>query len=185
MIFDGFDELDAIGPLEVFRMAENLGADLSAELITLLPQPTVTASHGLIVSPDASYRAHTYEAIVVAGGGWVARSDDGVWGEVQRGDWLPVLAAEAAAGTLMLSVCTGAMLLAAAGVIGQRRAATHHSAWDDLRATGAIVVPERIIDEGDLITSGGVTSGIDLALHLVDRVAGASLAKSISRQLEY
>jgi transcriptional regulator GlxA family with amidase domain len=85
---------------------------------------------------------------------------------VQRGDWLPLLAAAGGSSAITAGVCTGTMLLAHAGAIGNRRAGTHHSAWDDLAATGATVVKDRVVDDGDLITSGGVTSGVDLALWL-------------------
>jgi len=114
--------------------------------------------------------------IVVTGGGWVARADCGAWGEVQRGDWLPLLADAAKCAKVVAGVCTGTMLLAHAGIIGSRRAATHHTAWDDLQATGATLVKDRV-DDGDLVTSGGVASGIDLALWLVEREFGRDLAE--------
>ncbi|WP_281356669.1 DJ-1/PfpI family protein [Amycolatopsis anabasis] len=66
-----------------------------------------------------------------------------------------------------------------------RRANTHHSAVAELAELGAEVVPERVVDDGDLITSGGVTSGIDLALWLVERFAGAELAAAVTENLEY
>jgi transcriptional regulator GlxA family with amidase domain len=69
----------------------------------------------------------------------------------------------------MAGVCTGTMLLAHAGVVCDRRAGTHHTAWEDLAASGARQVKDRIVDDGDLITSGGVTGGIDLALWLIER----------------
>lgn len=82
-------------------------------------------------------------------------------------------------------MCTGTLILAGAGVVGSRRAATHHGAWTDLEATGATVVRERVADDGDLVTSGGVTSGIDLALWLVERLSGRELADRIGADLEY
>ncbi|MEI8081219.1 MAG: DJ-1/PfpI family protein [Actinomycetes bacterium] len=185
IIFDGFDELDAIGPLEVFRMAASLGADIQAELVTREPAVAVTASHGLVVVPDCVYSPGEFGALLVVGGSWLDRSAEGAWTQVERGDWLPLLKAEADAGTTMLSVCTGAMLLAHAGVIGARRATTHASAHPDLADTGADVVDERVVDEGSLITCGGVTSGLDLALHFVGRLAGDNVATQVRRRLEY
>jgi len=185
VIYDGFDELDAIGPLEVFRNAQRFGAKIKASLITRQPQDQVMGSHGLIVVADSVYALGSYDALLVSGGGWGDRAEAGVWGEVARGDWLPILAGEAAAGTQMYSVCTGAMLLAHAGVIGIRRAATHHTAWTDLAATGAALVKERVVDEGALVTAGGVTSGIDLALHIVAREAGPAIAERVAAVLEY
>lgn len=185
IVYDGFDELDAIGPLEVFRVAAMLGGDFTASLITRTKQERVTGSHGLTLEPDGVYEPGGQDALLVVGGGWAVRGDESAWAQVQSGEWLPLLKAEADAGTTMLSVCTGAMLLAHAGVIGNRRAATHHSAWGDLAATGAQVVPERVVDVGSLITCGGVTSGLDLALWFVEREGGQQLAKDIAHQLEY
>jgi transcriptional regulator GlxA family with amidase domain len=183
-IFDGFDELDAIGPYEVFKNAARAGGDFSVQLVTREPAVVITCSHGLRVVPDGVVTPGA-DLVLVPGGSWVARSDVGVWGEVQRGEWLPILARSAADGAIMASVCTGAMLLAHAGVIGTRRAGTHHSAWDDLAATGATVVKDRVVDDGDLLTAGGVTSGIDLALWIVERFASASLADEVAGQMEY
>ena len=76
-------------------------------------------------------------------------------------------------------------LLAHAGVVGARRAATHHRAWSDLEATGATVVRERVVDDGDLMTSGGVTSGIDLALWIVEREVSRDLANDVAHRMEY
>jgi transcriptional regulator GlxA family with amidase domain len=182
--YDGFDELDAIGPLEVFRNAERFGADLTTRLVTRTPVEQVTGSHGLRLVPDGVF-APGAEVVLVPGGSWVARADVGAWGEVQRGDWLPLLAEAAQQARVMAAVCTGTMLLAHAGVVGHRRAGTHHSALEDLAATGATVVAERVVDDGDLVTSGGVTSGIDLALWLVERFSSAEIADAVADVMEY
>jgi transcriptional regulator GlxA family with amidase domain len=77
------------------------------------------------------------------------------------------------------------MILASTGVLEGRRATTHHSAWPDLEAAGATLVRERVVDDGDRITAGGVTSGIDLGLWLVRRLVGGDAADAIARNLEY
>jgi transcriptional regulator GlxA family with amidase domain len=77
------------------------------------------------------------------------------------------------------------MLVAAAGLLEGRPAITHHSAIDDLRAAGAEVIHARVVDAGDVITAGGVTSGLDLALHLVERDHGSAAALAAERELEY
>jgi transcriptional regulator GlxA family with amidase domain len=104
---------------------------------------------------------------------------------VQRGDWLPLLSAASGSARILAGVCTGSLLLAHAGVIGSRRAATHHAAWNDLIATGATLVRERVVDDGDLVTSGGVTSGIDLALWLVEREFSPAISGRVGRDMEY
>lgn len=182
-VFDGLDEMDALGPLEVLRSAERSGADFRTRLVTRTPQPQVTASYGLRFLPDDVYSPGA-DLLIVPGGGWAARAEDGAWGEVQRGDWLPLLA-EAAERSVMAGVCSGTMLLAHAGVVRSRRANTHHTAWDDLEAAGAQLVTDRVVDDGSLLTAGGVSSGIDLALWVVERFAGRELADRTAARMEY
>ena len=181
--FDGVDEMDALGPLEVLRSAERAGAAMRTRLVTRTPQPHVTGSFGLRFLPDGTY-APGADLVVVPGGSWAARAEVGVWGEAQRGEWLPLLA-RAAEDAVMAGVCSGSMLLARAGVIGYRRANTHRTAWADLREAGATLVADRVVDDGDLITAGGVTSGIDLALWVVERYAGRELADQVAERMEY
>jgi transcriptional regulator GlxA family with amidase domain len=183
ILFDGHDELDVLGPFEVFKMAEAAGADLHVRRVTRTSLSTVTAAHGTRYEPDGTYRPGA-DVVVVPGGGWIDR-DRGVWQETQEGGWAPLLQEAAWEGAVMASVCTGAMLLAHAGIIGTRPATTHHLAWDDLAATGACVVKSRLVDDGNLVTSGGVTCGLDLALWLVERRFGCRLADGIAKGLEY
>lgn len=183
VVFDGLDELDALGPLEVLRSAQRIGADFECQLVTRHPQQHVTGSYGLDFVPDAVYTPGA-DLLIVPGGSWAARAETGAWGEVERGDWLPLLQ-KAAGDAVMVGVCSGAMLLAHAGVIGARRANTHHSAWEDLRRTGATLVTDRVVDDGDLLTAGGVSSGIDLALWIVERFAGRELADRVATRMEY
>jgi transcriptional regulator GlxA family with amidase domain len=185
VVYDGLDELDALGPLEVLRKAGAAGAEVLARLVTRRPQDLVLGANGLRFQPDAVYQPGEAEIMLVAGGGWAARADAGAWGEVRRGEWLPLLADAAGSTRIMAGVCTGTMLLAHAGVVGNRRANTHHSAWDDLAATGATLVKDRVVDDGDLVTGGGVTAGIDLALWLVEREFGRALADGIASAMEY
>ena len=181
--FDGLDEMDALGPLEVLRGAERAGADMRTRLVTRTPQSHVTGAFGLRFLPDDTY-APGADLVIVPGGSWAARAEVGVWGEARRGDWLPLLA-RAAEHAVLAGVCSGSMLLARAGVIGERRANTHHTAWQDLRDSGATLITDRVVDDGDLITAGGVTSGIDLALWVVERYAGRQLADEVAERMEY
>ncbi|MFC6753623.1 DJ-1/PfpI family protein, partial [Halorubrum tibetense] len=105
--------------------------------------------------------------------------------EAQRGVVPDALAAHHAAGTRIASVCTGSMLLATAGVTDGRRAVTHASAMDELRESGAEVVDARVVDDGDLLTAGGVTSGLDLALHVVEQEFGDAVAERVATVIEY
>ena len=109
--------------------------------------------------------------VIVPGGGYFHGS--GIRTELELRELPRLVAAAHARGAIVGSVCTGAMLLAATGITAGRRMTTHHLAIDDLRASGAEVVESRFVDDGDIVSAGGVTSGLDLALHLVERFAGA------------
>ncbi|MDG4865993.1 DJ-1/PfpI family protein, partial [Streptomyces sp. T-3] len=95
------------------------------------------------------------------------------------------LAAAARPGLAIGAVCTGAMLLAAGGVTQGRPCTTHHRARADLEEQGGVLKNARVVDDGDLITAGGVTSGLDLALWLVRRELGADTAIGLEQLLEY
>jgi transcriptional regulator GlxA family with amidase domain len=96
-------------------------------------------------------------------------------------DWLKT----ARSVPLKVSVCTGALLLGAAGFLRGRRATTHPSAYKELEPYCGVVVHERVVDEGDIITGGGPSSAIDLGLHLVQRLAGADARDRIATQMDY
>ncbi|MBV0902145.1 DJ-1/PfpI family protein [Haloarcula salina] len=183
--FDGFDELDAVGPYEVFENAARFGASWDVTLRSVRDAERVTASHGLRVEPDGPLAGTSPDLLVVAGGGWNARSDAGAWAEAERGDLPDAIAAARERGATVAGVCTGGMLLARAGVLDGRPAVTHGGALDDLRETGAEVVDERVVDDGGVLTCGGVTAGLDLALYLVEREWGPDVAAAVSAEMEY
>ncbi|WP_096395981.1 DJ-1/PfpI family protein [Halorubrum trapanicum] len=205
LLYDGFDELDGIGPYEVFDYAlgyaaeegdagddapEGSGRAGRVRYVTLDEREAVTASHGTRVGVDG--RLPEPEAddapdlLVVPGGGWSARDEEAsAWAEARKGDVPRALAAHHEAGTRIASVCTGSMLLAEAGVTDGRRAVTHASAIDELRESGAEVVDARVVDDGDLLSAGGVTSGIDLALYVVEREFGEAVAERVATVIEY
>jgi transcriptional regulator GlxA family with amidase domain len=183
--YDGFDELDAIGPYEVFENAARAGATWDVTLRSVEATETVTASHGLRVEPDGPLEAVDPDLLVVSGGGWNARGEQGAWAEAERGVLPEQIAVAHERGATVAGVCTGGMVLARAGVLDGRPAVTHQGAIEDLRATDTEVVDARVVDDGDVLTAGGVTSGLDLALHLVDREWGADVAAQVAREMEY
>ena len=185
VVYDGIDELDALGPLEVLRSGATFDASVTARLVTPAEQDEVRGAFGLRFRPDARWAPGDADVTIVPGGGWAARADIGAWGEYRRGTLLELIADAARRSAVMAGVCTGTMLLAHAGVVGGRRAATHHAATADLAATGADVVRERVVDEGDLVTSGGVTAGIDLALWLLARECSADVAAKVAARMEH
>jgi transcriptional regulator GlxA family with amidase domain len=187
-IFDGFDELDAVGPYEVFRTAARVGAGCDASLVTLTEQEVVTASKDLRALPDGVLPPpeadDAPDLLVIPGGGW-NDGDGGVRREVEAGDLPAAIRAHWDAGSEVASVCTGAMLLERAGVLEGRPAVTHRGAIDDLRAAGVEVRERRVVDAGTVVTAGGITSGIDLALHLLERAFDEDVAAAVATELEY
>jgi transcriptional regulator GlxA family with amidase domain len=185
VLYDGFDELDAVAPYEVLVAAAKRGAPFEVELAHLEGAREVVGSQGLAVRATAAL-AERLDLLVVPGGRWADRSSPvGARVEAERGALPRAIGRIHAGGAAVASVCTGAMLLAAAGLTQGRHATTHHVAREALRATGAVLVDARVVDDGDLITAGGITSGLDLALWLVEREAGAALALELERHLEY
>jgi transcriptional regulator GlxA family with amidase domain len=186
VVFEGFDELDAIGPLEVLRTAATMGdVDLQVDLVALDGAAEVTGSHGLRVRTDGPLDPDGADVVVVPGGGWNDRAPRGARAEAERGDLPTALAAAHRSGAVVATVCTGAMLATAAGLTQGRPAVTHHGAIDDLRTAGAEVIEARVVDDGDLVTAGGVTSGIDMALWLVERHFGTELADAVAAEIEH
>jgi transcriptional regulator GlxA family with amidase domain len=182
LLFDGFDELDAVGPYEVLTNATAVGADWDVALVGAHGPGELRGAHGLRVAVAEGLGRP--DAFIVPGGGWADRAAQGAWAE-SRGDLPARLAELAPSCDWVASVCTGALLLATAGLTNGRPATTHHSALDDLRASGAMVRPDaRVVDDGDLLTAAGVTSGMDLALHLVERHWGADAADTVARMIE-
>ncbi|RQG96221.1 DJ-1/PfpI family protein [Natrarchaeobius oligotrophus] len=182
VLFDGFDELDAIGPYEVLANGAQAGASLETRLVTLEETDVVTASHDLRVEPQGTLGEP--DLLLVPGGGWTT-ANEGVRAVVADGV-LPDAVDECyTAGATVASVCTGAMILSEAGLLEGRPATTHPVAVDDLEATDATVVDERVVDDGDVLTAGGVTSGIDLALWLLEREFGDDVATQVAREMAH
>jgi transcriptional regulator GlxA family with amidase domain len=115
----------------------------------------------------------------------MGRTPKGARAEAERGVIPEALKSLHQSGTIIATVCTGAMLLAATGILRERPAITHHGAISDLQAAGAEIVRARVVDDGDIVTAGGVTSGLDLALWLVERFYGPKVVHAIEAEMEY
>ena len=197
-LFDGFDDVDAFGPYEILTNAAYTQPGTTVTLVGAHAAGEVVSSHGARVLTDRVLSADA-DLIVVPGGGWngprhygfdvsdeIEERSRGVRREFEDGRLSARIAELHASGTTVASVCTGAVLLAQAGVLAGRPATTHRGNLDQLAAMGVEVDREaRVVDTGDVITCGGVTSGMDLALHLVEREWGAGLATAIARLMEH
>src|SRR5262249_49962373 len=161
-------------------------AGFNAKLLSLKKQDFVTAACGLKVIPDGRLHIKQKPSVLcVPGGGWLARSTSGAWAEAERGDVLQVIREFYAANVVLAAVWTGALLLARAGLLRDRPATTNHAAIDELSGCGAKLVKSRVVDDGDIITAGGITSSLDLGLWLIERFVGISKALEVANRLEY
>lgn len=179
VVFDGVDELDFVAPLEILK-----AASLEVTLVCEGAPRQVVAGHGLTFVVDAPLPERC-DWLVVPGGRWLRPGGPGARTEIERGVLPAAIARLRAGGASIASICTGAMLLSAAGVTRGRRATTHAVAKEALAAEGAVLVDARVVDDGDLVTAGGVTSGIDLALHLVRRLCGDQAAEAGRVRIEH
>jgi transcriptional regulator GlxA family with amidase domain len=184
LIFDGFDDLDALGPNELLRHAARAGAPFEVSLVQLDGADRVVSGIDTKLVPDGPLSERP-DMVLVPGGGLLDGSPVGVLAEIERGAIPTALAERHANGVAIASVCTGAMLLGAAGLLRGRPATTNRLALDRLAETGAQVIDARVVDDGDIVTAGGVTSGFDLALWLVEREMGAEFAKNLAAGVEY
>lgn len=180
LLFDGFDDLDAVAPLEILT-----AAGFTVQLVRPAGHPgSVRSAHGMTIAV-AHELGDAAELIVVPGGGWLDGSPQGVRHQCD-GELPSALAALHARGAVLASVCTGALLLAAGGLLTGRPAVTNRLALDDLERAGAVVRRDaRVVDDGDVVTSGGPASGLDLAVHLVERFRGPAAAEQAARRLEH
>ena len=175
VLFDRFTALDAIGPYEVLSRLP--GASLSFAAVESGP---VRTDNGMLtlVAEHSLQELDAPDIVLVPGGpGEVAARAGGA-----ALDWLRAVDATT---TWTTSVCTGSLVLAAAGLLEGRRATSHWLALEELRALGAEPVQERVVFDGKYVTAAGVSAGIDMALTLAERVAGRELAEAIQLGIEY
>ncbi|MFD9241727.1 DJ-1/PfpI family protein [Streptomyces sp. NPDC059556] len=175
LLYPGFTTLDAVGPYEL--LARTPGAD--TVFVAKESGPVRNDQGSLALVADKTLAEVPRPDIVLVPGGPDARvaMDDP---EIQA--WLRT-ADETS--TWTTSVCTGSLILAAAGVLDGRRATTHWLAFDELRELGGEPTGERVVFDGKYVTAAGVSSGIDMALHLIGRIAGDETAQTIQLLTEY
>lgn len=186
VLFDGVEEQDFAGPYEVFSAAgmhAKRGTDVS--YVRVDGPGVVRASYGTKVEVERGWSPQDADLIVVPGGGYGKREGPGIWAEIDRRVLPDALAAAPRKGLTLASLCTGTLLLGAAGLVRGRPCTTHHGAVETLVQQGGVVKKARVVDDGDVVTSGGITSGLDLALWLVKRELGADAAAGLEEMLEY
>ncbi|MEU9365852.1 DJ-1/PfpI family protein [Streptomyces avermitilis] len=192
VLFDGFDPLDAVAPYEVLYAGRAASAGgVTVELVSAEgPREVTSGTRGVTLTATARLDPERTDLVLVPGAS--GKSSDDAPGDDES---IPVLlgrtletelpgllgAALERADVTVATVCGGSLVLAMAGLIVGRPATTHHLGMDLLDATGAQAVSARIVDDGDLVTGAGVTSGLDLGLYLLEREVGPRVAHAVER----
>lgn len=174
LLFPRLTQLDLTGPFEVF--ANTPGATVHLVWKTLEPVAAIT---GMKILPDTTFAdCPQLDVLCVPGGSGVAE-------QMEDPVVLDFLRRQAAGARYVTSVCTGALVLGAAGLLKGKRATTHWASHDFLATLGAIPTQGRVVRDGNIFTGGGVTAGIDFALTLVAEMCGKDVAQAIQLQIEY
>lgn len=190
LLYEGVDEMDFCGPLEVLascrKVVDGKRTDKPAFLVETIAARigSIRCAHGVQVLPDKSVTQALEADIVLVPGGPGARQDSAVSSLL-----LEYLAKATATAELIASVCTGAFIVARTGIADGRRLATHHAASEELARQYPrihVVTGQRVVTDGnDLISSAGISAGIDLALAVVERYEGREAARMTARRIEW
>ncbi len=181
LVFDGAEELDFVGPWEVFTTSRNMRGDADLTVLVAEQLEPVRCAKGLRVMSDHTLSSHPPLDVVLVPGGMGTRREVNNPAVI---DWIRAVSSTAAWTT---SVCTGALLLHEAGPARGRRVATHYGFEDALEARGDVTVVRdaRYVVDGNLVTSQGVSAGIDMALWLVGALHGRDHARQVRRYIQY
>lgn len=174
LVFPGLTQLDMTGPYEVLARLPNTTVHLVAHTLD-----AVQTDRGMMILPSVTYsQCPQLDVVMVPGGpGQQNLMEDEVV--------LQFLRDQAKAAKYVTSVCTGSLVLGAAGLLRGRRATCHWAAIDHLKALGAIPVSERVVIDGNIVTGAGVASGLDFGLRLAAELDGEDVAREIQLQIEY
>ncbi|MDR7275552.1 DJ-1/PfpI family protein [Catenuloplanes atrovinosus] len=186
VVFDGVEEMDYTGPFEIFSIAARMSSGAATVTLAGGGEPgEITGYYGSRFTVTARLDPAAADLIVVPGGGYGNKTGPGIWGEIAKGVIPAALRAAPRPGLTISSLCTGAFLLAEAGLLTGRRCTTHHLTTAEIAERGGVITNARVVDDGDVVTASAVTSGIDLALHLVRRELGADVAVRIENLIGF
>jgi transcriptional regulator GlxA family with amidase domain len=183
LIFDDVEVLDFCGPYEVFTVTGRVHSEKAFHVCTVAEEDQpVTACGGLNVNPDCTFSSCPQPGILVVPGG------SGTRREMENPTLIEWIRDASRKADLTLSVCTGALLLARTGILRGLVATTHHGALQHLRELAPdadVVSDQRVVDNGRIVLSAGISAGIDASLHIVARLLGMEVALKTARQMEY
>ncbi|ABR47672.1 ThiJ/PfpI domain protein [Alkaliphilus metalliredigens QYMF] len=182
-IFDQMETLDFAGPFEVFSVTGQRSGDGIFQVFTIAAQSgPVLAVNGLSINPHYVMEDCPEIEILIIPGGVGARE---VLNQKPLLDWVKNTSVEA---ELVLSVCTGALILAQCGLLKGLKATTHHQCLEllkELEPTLTVTGTERFVDNGKILTAAGISAGIDMSLYVVERLLGREQAEETAHYMEY
>lgn len=179
LLFPQVEELDFVGPFEVLSYINKIRPASTKVLLIAEAAELVEAFNGMRVIPDVTMATCPQLDIIVVPGGkgrYVAMKNTAIQEFIQR---------QAQKAKYITSVCTGAFLLAEAGLLKNKKATTYHTAFAELAAYSVQVLPQKVVREDNIITAAGVSSGIELGLYLLKEEFGAALAQEVADKIEY
>ncbi len=183
LLFDDVEVMDFAGPFEVFSVTNELHQDSLFTLRTAaLTTDPVIAKNGLSVNPDVPLEAIPQADIVIIPGG------DGTREVLQQPTTMNWIQRVSAGAEHVLSVCSGALLLANTGLLNDLPATTHHEVFDtlaELSPSTRLIRDQRFVDNGKVVTSAGISAGIDMSLYMVARLYGHDVAYKTAQYMEY
>jgi cyclohexyl-isocyanide hydratase len=175
LLFQGVEELDFAGVYEVLAKARLY--ECALEVKTIAKESLIQCANGLVVVPHESLaNIYSYDVLIVPGGRGISR--------IMEDKEICELIAKFNEKRILCSVCTGAFLLAKAGVLKGKVATTHHDYLDKL-ARFCHVVQQRVVEDGRIITCGGVSASIDLGLKIIEKLCGHEVAKKVAERIEW
>ncbi|SCZ11422.1 DJ-1/PfpI family protein [Alkaliphilus peptidifermentans] len=184
LIFDDVEVLDFAGPFEVFSVT-TIENQINPFIVCTISEKgnMITARNGLKVKPDYSFEDMPKLDILIIPGGLGARER-----EINNDRLISWISNQVEKVELMTSVCTGALLLAKAGLLKDKKATTHWASLDRLQTEFPEVYVQhgvKFVDEGNIVTSGGISAGINMSFHIVKRLLGSEIARNTAKRMEY
>lgn len=184
-LFDDVEVLDFAGPFEVFSVTSYANDECKPFQVETISETgnLITARNGLKIQPDYSFiNAPEYDILIIPGGAGARNR------EINNEKTIQWIRERAKTVKILASVCTGALLLAKAGLLHGKKATTHWGSYDRMAAEFPRVIVERgvkFVDEGTIITSGGISAGINMSFHIICRLISLEIAQATAKRMEY
>ncbi len=183
LLFDDAELLDFAGPYEVFSVANELHDDALFDIFSIsMSGKAIRSIHGMIIAPDFSIEnCPTVDILVIPGG-------DGTKQVIRNEDLLRWIQERYEKSEITFSVCSGARIPAILGLLDHKEFTTHHAVVDDVVAIAPRAIfskGKRFVDNGKIMTAAGISAGIDLSLHVVEKLYGAPVKEQTMRYMEY